>query len=264
MPALIENLCREPEQHTRFEKELTHVFSELGLEADHIGGPGDTDVLIRAPFQAIVDGKTTSEAKLSQVNFSRLKRHMRDNQAKYMMVVSVDFSPAVIQDAQVEDASLMPVEVLAAVLRQHQSFPLPLKVIESLFCVKGRVDASQLKEILAEANSLPLLARQAKATLECMDYVPRSLEEIKGRIDIHFDHVGIPKIDAVLLESILAFLSNPILGLVLQVEDKFVVSMRPDLAIRRLKGWSLLLGRNESPNGGATRAWSGQVPVLLQ
>jgi hypothetical protein len=242
LSALIERLCREPEQHTRFEEELTHVFSELGLEADHIGGPGDTDILIKEPFRAIVDGKTTSEAKLSQVNFSRLKRHMHDNYAAYMMVVSVDFSPAVIQDAQAEGASLVPIEVLAAVLRQHQTVPLPLKVIESLFVVKGKVDGSQLHQILVEANNLSLLARQARATLECMDYVPRSVDEIKGRIDIHFDHVGIPRIDTALLEAILMFLSSPILGLVLQTEGKFAATMRPDLAIRRLRGWPLLLG----------------------
>lgn len=242
LPALIEKLCREPEQHIRFEEELAHVFNELGLEATHVGGPGDTDILIKAPFRAIVDGKTTSEAKLSQVNFSRIKRHMRDNDAVYMMVVSSEFSPALIRDAEIEGASLLPAEVLAAVLRQHQMLPLPLKVIESLFCVKGKVDDPQLQEILAEADNLPLFARQARATLECVDYVPRSLDEIKGRIDIYFDHVGIPRIDTNLLESMLMFLSSPILGLVLRVEDKFAASMRPDLAIRRLKRWPLLLG----------------------
>jgi hypothetical protein len=246
LPALIEKLCRESEQHTRFEKELAIVFNELGLEAEHIGGPGDTDVLVKAPFQAIVDGKTTSEAKLSQVNFSRLKRHMQDNRAKYMMVVSLDFSPALIKDAKVEGASLVPAEVLASVLRQNQLIPLPVKAVESIFSIKGKVDVSQLKEIFLETNNSMLLAKQAKAALECIDYVPRSIEEIKGRIDIHFNHIGIPRIDISSLEHILKFLSNPILGLVLQVDGRFSASMKSSLAIRRLKRWPLLMDHDGS------------------
>ncbi len=96
----------------KFEEVITEYFNTLGFVAEKIGGPGDTDILVKEPYRFIVDAKSTKLDSKGRINFTRIKRHKRKNNAKYMVIVSTNFQRAVIKDAEMENACLIKVDFL--------------------------------------------------------------------------------------------------------------------------------------------------------
>ena len=81
--------------HRQFERVVSEAFDFLGFEAEHLGGSGNTDVLLKArlgrdaSYRVTVDAKTTSSSALQdqQVDWVTLNEHRSKHEADYSMLV---------------------------------------------------------------------------------------------------------------------------------------------------------------------------------
>jgi hypothetical protein len=188
---LVEQLrsaARDSKQPTLFEEALVTAFRRLGLSAEHLGGPGDTDVLVtinKTPtshVKVIVDAKATSHASVLEhaVDFTTLAEHRRHHDASHVALVAIDFGAGrIIKRARENNVALISVDDLGAVLARQDVAPLtPLELL-ALF------DGRQRKEPWAEADRRNLLmAAATRAIAEEAEYVEESGESFSAK-DIH-------------------------------------------------------------------------------
>lgn len=234
-----------------FELALERVFTEIGFRCKRVSGPRETDILVLEPVRFIVDGKSTKADSKSGINFTRIKRHMKENRGEFMVVVSVGFDPAVGRDAEMEGATLIDIETLITILRIHREHVLsPLDYIE-LFRQPGLIghkEVSLLQERLGHERSL---LNKSLLLLENLDFAPRNIDEIKGRVDVYCEQRGIAKIERAEIESFLIFLSHELLKVVAQEDNKYSLRFTPPSAREKLKSIIRMLiseqfdGRNE-------------------
>lgn len=189
--ALVEKLrsaARDPKQPTLFEEAVVSAFRRLGLSAEHLGGPGDTDVLVTinktptSQVKVIVDAKATSHTSILEhaVDFTTLEEHRRQHDASHVALVAIGFEAGrIIKRARDNNVALISVDDLVAVLARHDAAPLtPLELL-ALF------DVRQRKEPWAEADRRNLLmAATTRAIAEEAEYVEESGESFSAK-DIH-------------------------------------------------------------------------------
>lgn len=216
-----------------FENAIMHSLKELGMSVEHIGGPGDTDLLVKSPFKMIVDAKATVHKKLNHVNFTRLKQHKLQHNAKYIVIVSVDFAPAVIKDAQLENATLIDVKTLASLLDLNASFPISPFIFEEKIKNGGLIKFEDFKKS-SDEEYFKKMSIHLFDIINSLDFTPRTLDEIKGRIDYKYEKI---KKEALPIENIrntLTFLSSNILNIVKKENDKFNLLYTPKQSIERI------------------------------
>lgn len=132
----------------QFERTIAEAFSFLGFEAQHIGGSGDTDILIKAPLGArsyavVVDAKSTHNGRVldSQINWPVIESHRQGRDATHAAVVGEDFSGGQLRKfADQYKVTLLTTGTLCEVLRLHDKTPLNLIELKSLFDVMGLDD----------------------------------------------------------------------------------------------------------------------------
>jgi hypothetical protein len=219
--ALIESIrsaARDPRQPTRFEELVVTAFRRLGLSAEHLGGPGDTDVLVTinknpiSQVKVIVDAKTTGHASVLEnaIDFTTLEEHRRQHDASHVALVAIGFEAGrIIKRARDNDVALIRVDDLAFVLARHDTAPLTPIELLALF------DARQRRESWAEADRRNLLvAVVTRAIAEEAEYVEESGESFSAK-DIHKSvrreiDGDAPSMDEI--RNILDFLASPLIG----------------------------------------------------
>lgn len=218
-----------------FEIALAKFFNELGFSARRIGGSGETDVLIFEPVRFIVDAKSTKADSKSSINFTRIKRHMKKNDAEFMVIVSVGFDPAVCRDAEMEGATLIDVQTLITLLKIHREYVLsPFDYIEILKQpgIITNEKLSLLQEKIEDQNNMLI---KSQVLLESLDFTPRNIDEIKGRIDLYCEQKQTPRIEKREIEKLLIFLSHDLLKIVNQKDGKYSLRFSPSLSKEKLK-----------------------------
>lgn len=180
--------ARDPKQPRRFEEAVAVAFRKLGLSAEHLGGPGDTDVLVtihRNPtseIRVIVDAKATGHTSILEhaVDFTTLDEHRNQHEASHVALVAIGFEAGrIIKRARDNNVSLIGVDDLVAVLTRHDTAPLaPLELL-ALF------DARSKKDLWVEADRRnSLMAVATRAIAEEAEYVEESGESFSVK-DIH-------------------------------------------------------------------------------
>ena len=218
-----------------FEIALEKFFNEIGFSARRIGRPGETDVLIFEPVRFIVDGKSTKTDSKSSINFTRIKRHMKENNAEFMVVVSVGFDPAVGRDAEMEGATLIDVQTLITILKIHREYVLsPFDYIEILK-QPGMITDEKLSLLQEKTEYQNNMLIKSLILLENLDFTPRNIDEIKGRIDLYCEQKQMPMIGKREIEKLLIFLSHDLLRIVNQEDGKYSLRFRPSLSKEKLK-----------------------------
>ncbi len=211
---------------TLFEKTVTEAFGNLGFKVRHIGGAGKTDILIELPFRGIIDCKSSSDESLSQLNFSRLKRHKIENNASFLLVVGKGFDRAVVRDAVMEKCTLMPVKVLRRLTSITENCAVSPFDIEPLLKKGGLVsieDCSALEQnILAVADRIESVMK----VISMLDFKPRALKEIKGRLDYENEDE---------LQEILSSLCSPVFSIAAKVDDNYFSRYSQTQSIEKLK-----------------------------
>lgn len=137
-----------------FEKAIAEVFSYAGFEVSHIGGSGDTDVLIRwksgdgGTAVATVDGKSKSNGPVthSDVSDIALEAHRDKHNAKYMAVVGPGFGGETIRShAQKKGFALISDEELVQIVKT--SYALGMSLDETALIFQSPDGISKFEEL---------------------------------------------------------------------------------------------------------------------
>lgn len=204
-----------------FEIALEKTFQEIGFSATRIGGPGETDILVSEPIRFIVDGKSTKADSKSSINFTRIKRHMKNNSAEFMVVVSVGFDPAVARDAEIEGTTLVDVNTLIDILKIHRENILsPFDYID-IFKTPGIINDDKLKPLYDKVKNRCNMIEKIYTLLNNMDFSGRNIDEIKGRVDLYCEQNNKILLQKYEIENLLLFLSNEFFGIICQRDGKF-------------------------------------------
>jgi len=226
---------RESDKPKNFEKALEKMFKFLGFECKRIGGPGETDVLITKPVRFIVDGKSTKGESKTAINFTRIKRHMSQNNAEFMIIISVGFDPAVCRDAELEGATLIDINTLLDIIRLHRENVLSPYDYTEVFRKPGIIDENKMVSLYEKAALRKLFVEKSVILIKNMDFSPRSLDEIKGRVDLFSEQKKTHVLDKDEIERILVFLKHDLLDIVNQEDNRFSLNYTSHLARERMK-----------------------------
>lgn len=139
-----------------FEEAIADMFSYMGFKAEHIGGSGDTDVVLRWKGEegntvvAIVDGKSKSNGQVSHGDVSdiALDTHKEKNNADYVVVVGPGFSGDTIRNFAIKkEYALITDKQLIEIANASEELGLSLHEISLMF--KTLNGFSQLEEIIS-------------------------------------------------------------------------------------------------------------------
>lgn len=218
-----------------FELALERFFTEIGFRCKRIGGPGETDVLVLEPVRFIVDGKSTKRDAKSTINFTRIKRHMKENDAEFMVIVSVGFDPAVGKDAEMEGATLIDVQTLISVLKSHKEYILSPFDYVKILRQPGIISSEKLGTLQETIQYQRDVVTKSLILLQNLDFTPRNVDEIKGRTDLYCEQNRAAKIGKTEMESLLAFLSHDLLGIVEGKNNKYSLRFTPQSSKEKLR-----------------------------
>lgn len=139
-----------------FEEAIAEIFRFMGFDAKRIGGPGDTDVIVRWKGQerksiaAIVDGKSKSNGQVSHSDISdvAIDTHKDKNNAEYVAIIGPDFSGDTIRNhAKKKSFALITATELGDIARASQTLGLSLDEIALIFQVPNGL--SLLDELMS-------------------------------------------------------------------------------------------------------------------
>lgn len=121
------------ESPIRLEKAVLNAFTFLGMDARHIGGSGQTDVLLTirsAPggptLTAIVDAKSARSGHVGEgsIQFDTLAEHKTAHGADFVCIVGPNFDSGRVRPrAAQNNVGLITTEELAATIRRHARTP---------------------------------------------------------------------------------------------------------------------------------------------
>ncbi|MEU6190486.1 restriction endonuclease [Nocardia sp. NPDC047038] len=133
----------------RLEKAVTAVFQELGLDVTHIGGQGQTDILItirQSPTESIriiVDTKASKYQSILEnaVDFGTLEEHRVKYSATHVALVAPGFDTGRVRSrAAKTGCALITVQELADILSRSRSEPLAPVDLIPLFSAESEGD----------------------------------------------------------------------------------------------------------------------------
>lgn len=138
-----------------FEESIAQIFSYLGFEANRVGGPGDTDVIVRWNdsegniITAIIDGKSKSHGKISHNDISEIAidTHKEKNKADFVCIIGPGFTgDTIINHARKKSYALITDKDLIELARSSQQVGLSPQEISLIFHVPNGF--SQLEELI--------------------------------------------------------------------------------------------------------------------
>ena len=138
-----------------FEEAIAEVFRYMGFDSKHIGGSGDTDVVIRwkddegKTVIAIVDGKSKTSGFVAHSDISdvALETHKEKNNADFVAIVGPGFSGDTIKNhARKKGFALVTDVELIDIAKNSKTLGLSLADIAHLFKVPNGL--SQLDELI--------------------------------------------------------------------------------------------------------------------
>ncbi len=214
----------------RFEKIVRDYFEAIGFEAQWLGGSGKTDVLIKTKglsadsFVVTVDAKATQSSAVtdSLVDFDTLKEHQKKHDSDYIAVVGRDFNERVIKRAKEHRVVLFDLETLEKMLNINQETPLKISSYRKIFEQSGKADLSVLDKEVQDMKNIGLLLIGVMQRLvdECDDPVTKgqlSVRDLYMSLRNSPDFIISPRIEEI--ETVLGFLSSPIIGCVAKEKD---------------------------------------------
>lgn len=138
-----------------FEEAIAEIFGFMGFDVKHIGGAGNTDVVVHwkakngKNITAIIDGKSKSSGQVSHTDISdvAIDTHKDMNNADYVSIVGPGFSGDTIRNhAKKKSFALITVTELSEIVRAAQMYGLELEEIALMFQVPNGL--SQLGELI--------------------------------------------------------------------------------------------------------------------
>ena len=230
----------------RFETALAQAFEALGFTVRQLGDSGDTDVLVQAPaghdsYVIVADAKARASGKVDQLEVLHLKDHQSLNKADYAVVVAGSFAGGKVAfHAGEQGVTLLPLSVLEAWLKLHESWPQDLIAYRSIFEIKGLVE--KLPPELLRLNTHR--KRWGKLLADIIDLFsetyehglsdPLSSRDVFRMLVTRSRGVPYPEPDVI---SILELLSHPVVGALSRKQEGYSLVMSREtlgLRLRRL------------------------------
>lgn len=232
---------------TRFETLACDAFSFLGFEAEHLGGAGKTDVILRysaGPGKMstiIVDAKSSGSGIVEEraIDFDTIFEHTQRHEADFACVLGPSFNQSRLPErAKRRGAVLLDVEVIAtAVLRQPSVALTPQEIARALRFDQGPTAGLADARRAAERRNLlfqHVLAALYSEAAEADEATGGSLSVDNLYFLLRNDLPIRPKPHE--LEEVVHFLTSPLLGSVSSpTKGQFVASDRPIAVARKLR-----------------------------
>lgn len=145
----------------KFEGAIAQAFEFLGFSAEHLGKPGDTDVLVVADsgkdqYMMIVDGKTSKNKKIpeSQISWATITDHKERHDADYSIIVAPDFAGGEMIKRSINfGVILLKTSTLIDILKIHIKTPLNLVDFKILFSNKGLLNFTDNESFTKKISS---------------------------------------------------------------------------------------------------------------
>ncbi len=153
-----------------FEEAISDIFSYMGFKTEHIGGSGNTDVILKwkqngDTVVAIVDGKSKSNGQVSHGDISdiALDTHREKNNADYVAIIGPGFSGDTIKNFAIKkEYALITDKQLIEIANASEELGLSLEEMSLMF--QSPDGFSQLEEIISskrrELEIIPQIIRQ--------------------------------------------------------------------------------------------------------
>ncbi len=228
----------------QFESVVCEAFAFLGFESEHLGGSGNTDVLLwarlglDASYRVTVDAKTTSSPALQdqQVDWVTLSEHRAKHKADYSMLVGPNPSTRrLLNRAQQQGVAVLSSDALADLCLRHAAQPLGLADYKSMFQSGGTVDLAHIKEKSNEAERLAALARRL------LDVIGEEAERF-GPVIARDLHRGLARDEGDIvateseIQSLLHTLASPLVSAIQGDADAgYVLACSPAVTAERLR-----------------------------
>ena len=229
---------------TEFETVVCEAFDFLGFDARHLGGSGDTDVLVDArlglgaSYRATIDAKTTSAPALQdqQVDWVTLGEHRSKHGADYSMLVGPNPSTRrLLERARSQRVAVLSADALAGLCRSHAAQPLGLAAYEGMFKEGGPADLARIEQQADEASGLAALARRL------LDAIGEDAERF-GHVTARDLHRGLARTEGNIVASeaqiqgLLDTLASPLVGAIQGDPDRgYVLACSPTVTTARLR-----------------------------
>jgi hypothetical protein len=247
VPKVAEGVCKELEkaQHDtknpdRFEAAIKAAFKVLGFEAEHIGGPGEADVVAEAMlgedgFSLVIDAKTCQPgAPKGDIHYDALKSHQEQHEADYAIVIAPSFSKgATIDHAIKQGIGLLTTSQLIALVEESQQRAISLYRLKGLLGQKGSVniDVSTQDQVWEDRM---LAVRAVLDMLEKHQRVEASSGPVTTAAVFWLLKGTGKKLPEKLVADAIEFLSNPVLGVLEKRAEGYVLTTPANKAAVRI------------------------------
>jgi hypothetical protein len=231
---LISNSTKSDEP-SLFEEAITSCFTFLGFTCERIGTAGNTDVLISSPYRMIIEAKTTKRDSINKIYFTRLKQHREKYGADKVIVISNDYDPSVIRDAEIENALLIRTKTLCRIIDLSDDFPLSPLDLKYIFQLNGLLEKDDLSELENKFTTLKAEVNNFPVILKSIDGTKRSIDEIFGRYQMVSENSEAGTSDKIRFEAFIKFLALPYIGILINDNGFFFREISEDIALKRLK-----------------------------
>ncbi|MFJ8967041.1 restriction endonuclease [Lentzea sp. NPDC102401] len=235
----------------QFENALMRAFELLGFNAQHLGGKGQTDVLLTIDlspadrYRAIVDAKASASGVIGDnaVAFDAIKDHLKKHKADYAAIVGPEFAPRVKEWAANHKITLITVEELIRLLELHLTAPLTLPQLRVLF--ENPDDITPVFDSYSSAGAaIDILTRIVNVLYQEANDDDPMAEGYISTENLHFTlrKDVVPRPSRAFLDDCLTFLTSSLVGAVKMNGDKCKLIDAPTNIERRLIGLSASLG----------------------
>lgn len=165
---------KESSAPENFEKALKDGFNLLGLNVEHLGGSGKTDILLHAPtapqfaYSVTVDAKTTYHSGVTEnsIDFDTIVEHKKKHEANYAAIVGIKFQgERLIERAKKHNILLIDLDSLEKLIRWHVQVPMNSDSYKKIFMQNGLVNIKVLKE---DRNKIIREGLLLQAIIKCL------------------------------------------------------------------------------------------------
>lgn len=217
-----------------FEEAIASCFKYLGFECEHIGGAGNTDVLVSKPYRIILEAKTTTRDGISKIYFTRLKQHKEKHKADFIAVIGNDFEPAVIRDSEIEHTLLIKTKILCDLLDLNNEYPLAPSDLKYAFMLKGLLKEEDLQPIRNRYVEFNEKIKNLPIIVKSIDDQKRSLDEVFGRYQMKCTELNTSTLDKIQFKVFIDFLAMPFIGVIAKQNNYYYRIVSENIAVKRL------------------------------
>lgn len=250
--AELEAASRDSLNPERFERACAAAFTSLGVEANHLGGPGRTDVLVtvrsslKVLGRAIVDAKSASgQLAEGSIKFDALREHAAIHNATLMAVVAPGYegSGRLTTWGPANGVVLLTAAELGELIRAHQTYPFTAEDIVDLLTVDRRsaVD-DRHAEAVEHLDLVTSILRELSAEAGQANPEPVAARDIGRLMRRDGSTISDEEVD-----SVLRLLSQPSIGAVRSdPHGLYTLPSTPEVAATRLRALARAIERSSS------------------